>query len=76
MIVVINIQWKIDFIKRNFCFISVPTLCQTATAQDVARLQDTLFRDYRKSIRPVRNQHDAVHVNISLKSNGFTFLYS
>jgi hypothetical protein len=55
----------IDFIKRNFCFISVPTLCQTATAQDVARLQDTLFRDYRKSIRPVRNQHDAVHVNIS-----------
>ncbi|XP_069113456.1 acetylcholine receptor subunit alpha-L1-like isoform X1 [Argopecten irradians] len=38
---------------------------ESATANDVSKLHDDLFRDYRKSVRPVRNQDDAVILNIS-----------
>ncbi|KAK3086744.1 hypothetical protein FSP39_022728, partial [Pinctada imbricata] len=52
--------------NNSFPFPSVSAQSSSAaSADDVGRLHDNLFKGYRKNIRPVRNQFDAVNVNIS-----------
>ncbi|XP_061188762.1 neuronal acetylcholine receptor subunit alpha-7-like [Saccostrea echinata] len=49
-----------------FCFLFFTAhCCVCSSSDDIVNLHDSLFKNYRNSVRPVRNQHDAVHVNIS-----------
>ena len=46
-------------------YISAIGITCAATAHDHARLHETLFENYKKFIRPVYNQSEALQVNIS-----------
>lgn len=54
------------YIARIKCFIRFTVHhCSCSSSDDIVNLHDSLFKNYKNNVRPVRNQHDAVHVNIS-----------